>query len=76
LSYAKLINADLSDADLTGADLTNTELSLSTEWDENVLGADLSKAKLKGVTGISIEELEKKAASLKGAIMPNGDIHS
>ncbi len=74
LSYAKLMSADLSYANLTGADLTNTELSLYTEW-ENGFGADLSKSILKGVTGITIKELEKRAESLKGAIMPDGSIH-
>ena len=37
--------------------------------------ADLSNANLKGVTGITVEELEKQAKSLKGAIMPDGKIY-
>jgi len=38
-------------------------------------GAVLSGADLKGVTGISIEELEKRAESLKGATMHDGTKH-
>jgi len=42
----------------------------------NLTGADLSEANLKGAIGITTEDLEKQAKSLKGAIMPNGDMHS
>ena len=68
------IEADLRYANLAGADLTNTQLSQYIGRD-NAFGASLSKANLKGVTGISIEELEKRAESLKGATMPDGSIH-
>ena len=74
LSRANLIEADLRYANLAGADLTNTQLSQYIGRD-NAFGANLSKANLKGVTGISIEELEKRAESLKGATMPDGSIH-
>jgi hypothetical protein len=33
-------------------------------------------ANLEGATGVSLEELEKQAKSLKGATMPDGKIHS
>ena len=57
LSGAKLFSADLILADLTGADLR---------------GADLSGADLSGAEGITNEELDGQADSLKGATMPNG----
>src|SRR5918994_1201154 len=57
LSGAKLVNVDLRDANLRGANLS---------------GADLSGANLWGATGMSNKELERRAASLKGATMPEG----
>jgi uncharacterized protein YjbI with pentapeptide repeats len=65
LRNANLIKANLSIADLREADLSNAIL----------IEADLSRANLEGVTGITIEELEKQAKSLKGATMPDGSIH-
>ena len=41
----------------------------------NLTGADLSRADLTGAKGITIEELEKQAKSLKGAIMPDGKMY-
>jgi hypothetical protein len=38
----------------------------------NTRGADLSGANLWGATGMSNKELERRAASLKGATMPEG----
>ena len=52
--------ANLSNASLNNADLSN---------------ADLSDADLSGAKGITNEELELQAASLKGATMPNGSKH-
>jgi uncharacterized protein YjbI with pentapeptide repeats len=57
LSHVNLSNADLSGTNLEGADLTSAYLRY----------ADLSGAE--GVTG---EQLEQQAKSLKGATMPNG----
>lgn len=65
LSYANLSNSNLSGADLKGVILLKA----------NLTKADLSEADLKGVTGTTIEELEKQAKSLKGATMPDGSIH-
>jgi hypothetical protein len=65
LKKAALKRTYLSKADLRGANLSEADLS----------GADLSEANLKDAIGITVEELEKQAKSLKGATMPNGDIH-
>ena len=65
MSSADLRDADLSRASLNGADLSGSDLS----------GYDLSGANLKGATGITIEELEKVAKSLKGATMPDRSKH-
>ena len=60
LSGAILYKADLSGAILSGADLS---------------GAILSGANLKDAIGVTIEELEKQALSLKWATMPDGSEH-
>jgi len=65
LTEAKLIDANLTKARLIGADLTEADLS----------GADLSGADLTGARGITSEELERRARSLKGATMPDGWVH-
>jgi uncharacterized protein YjbI with pentapeptide repeats len=67
LSIADLYGANLSDADLSDAFLTNADLS-----DADLSNANLSGAHLTGAQGITNEELEQQAASLKGATMPNG----
>jgi uncharacterized protein YjbI with pentapeptide repeats len=66
LREASLREAHLTSADLSGADLSGADLS----------GADLSGADLKGTTGITIEELETTAKSLRGTTMPDGSKHS
>ncbi len=66
LSDANLLKANLLKASLRGADLSGTNLS----------GAILAGADLRGATGITIEELEKRANSLKGATMPDGSKHA
>ncbi len=63
-------NIDASDdhmipADLSGAYLSNADLT----------GAYLSGANLRGATGMTREELEQQATSLKGATMPDGSKH-
>lgn len=71
LSYASLGKADLSGANMEGADLRGVDLSKV-----NLFNTDLSDADLKGVVGVTIEELEKQTKSLKGTTMPDGYIHS
>lgn len=66
----KLCDADLSEANLTDANLSDADLSRA-----NLSGANLDRANLKGATGITNQELEKQAKSLKGATMPDGSIH-
>ena len=39
---------------------------------DNLSGADLRNANLSDASGITNEELEQQASSLKGATMPNG----
>jgi len=65
LEKAILQGAILREASLQGANLSGA----------NLTEANLEKANLKGVTGITIEKLEKQAHSLKGATMPDGSIH-
>ena len=62
-----MLEADLSDSDLSGADLRSADLS-----DADLLNADLSDAVLSSAQGITNEELEQQAATLEGAIMPDG----
>ena len=63
LFYALLYDAYLSRADLEGADLKSAILDDDT---------DLKKADLKGVKGITNEQLHQSGAILDGATMPNG----
>ncbi len=70
LSFIKLGKADLSGSFLTGANLHFADLQ-----EADIYGADLSDADLKAVQGVTIEELEKKARSLKGATMTDGSKH-
>jgi uncharacterized protein YjbI with pentapeptide repeats len=60
LSGARLSKADLSRADLSGANLSE---------------ANLNEANLSNVKGVTNEELEQQAGSLKGATMPNGQLY-
>jgi hypothetical protein len=62
LLFAKLMEANLEGANLSGARLFRAMLR----------GANLHGADLTGATGITNEELEQQAYSLKGATMPNG----
>ncbi len=57
LSEAELFRAGLSGADLSEADLS---------------GTDLSEADLREARGITNDELDQQARSLRGATMPNG----
>src|SRR5215217_6478819 len=76
LSGASLIGADLSEANLRGADLSDANLIGANLSDAilvkaNLSGAVLDNANLSGAEGITNEELERQAASLEGANMPN-----
>jgi uncharacterized protein YjbI with pentapeptide repeats len=83
LRWADLSNADLSpDAELRDADLSHTYLLFADLRGANLSGANLSDAQLRkadlraanlqGARGVTNDELEQQAASLKGATMPNG----
>jgi hypothetical protein len=77
LSDASLLNADLSDADLSYADLSladlyGADLSGADLSGAHLSGANLDEADLSGAEGITNQELEQQAWSLKGATMPNG----
>ncbi len=69
-SEIKLLAADLGIPEPT---LPNCTADLSTA---DLRRANLSDANLKNAIGVTVEELEKQAASLKGATMPDGSIHS
>jgi uncharacterized protein YjbI with pentapeptide repeats len=73
-----LVWADIDEAKLRGVPLSKTYLT-SSDWVKclraNLSGVDLSGANLKDAIGITTEELEKQAASLKGATMPGGSKH-
>jgi uncharacterized protein YjbI with pentapeptide repeats len=70
LYKARLKGANLSEADLSGANLSEADLS-----EADLSGANFKEANLKGAIGITNEELEKQAKSLKGATMPDGTKH-
>lgn len=90
LSHADLQGADMNSTTLVGANLEfvnlqkanlygsllkGANLSFANLYEANLYNTDLSDANLSNIHGITIEELEKKARSLKGAIMPNGSKH-
>jgi uncharacterized protein YjbI with pentapeptide repeats len=72
LSKAFLIRTDLSEAILSGADLSKAILTGATLSRVRLNRADLSGANLSGANGVTTEQLEQQAASLEGAIMPDG----
>ncbi len=81
LSGANLFSADLrqthlSGANLSGADLRQVHLSGANLSNADLKGARLSEADLKDAIGVTVEELQKQAASLTGATLPDGKIHS
>jgi Pentapeptide repeats (8 copies) len=75
LSGASLREADLSKANLSGAHLREADLREASLSGADLTLADLSRANLEGAIGVTVEELKKQAASLEGAIMPDGSIH-
>jgi uncharacterized protein YjbI with pentapeptide repeats len=76
LHSANLMRAPLKSAHLSRADLTRANLLKADLTGADLSKADLSGASLKGVTGITIEELENQTKLLKGAIMPDGKMYS
>jgi uncharacterized protein YjbI with pentapeptide repeats len=68
LSFADLSGVDLTNANLRGADLRMADLSYAT-----LSGADLHFADLRGAT--IMQGLLDTAASIQGAIMPDGSKH-
>ena len=75
LSEAKLVEAKLVEANLSGANLSGADLNQADLYRADLNQADLSGANLEGAIDVIVEELEKQAASLKGATMPNGSKH-
>jgi uncharacterized protein YjbI with pentapeptide repeats len=63
---------NLNGAKLAGADLSEADLSFVKLQAADFKGANLRNAILNGATGITNDELERQAKSLKGATMPNG----
>jgi uncharacterized protein YjbI with pentapeptide repeats len=72
LRGANLKDVKLSEAVLSGADLREVDLSGADLREANLSGADLSDANLRGITGVTLPELERQAKSLQGATMPDG----
>jgi len=70
LRGANLSQLDLSGAYLSGADLSDAYLSGAILSDADLSGAILIDAK-----GITEEQLEDQARTLKGATMPGGSMH-
>jgi uncharacterized protein YjbI with pentapeptide repeats len=75
LEHANLSDTDLRHTDLTGAYLTGANLSQADLDKADLHGADLGKADLTHAKGVNVHELEQQAASLEGAIMPDGSKH-
>jgi uncharacterized protein YjbI with pentapeptide repeats len=72
LSEAKLNGANLSEANLTSTNLRGADLSGAFLRDANLRYANLRDAKM----SFALEQLKKQAASLKGAVMPDGTVSS
>jgi uncharacterized protein YjbI with pentapeptide repeats len=75
LRGADLSDANLFEADLDSADLSGANLFVAALGRANLQSADLSGADLRGARGVTNEQLEQQAASLKGATMPNGQTY-
>jgi uncharacterized protein YjbI with pentapeptide repeats len=75
LSGAYLIDADLSDAELSEANLSGVYLNNADLSDAELSEANLSGANLSDASGITDEQLEEQAKTLKDTTMPDGSIH-
>jgi uncharacterized protein YjbI with pentapeptide repeats len=72
LNLANLDNAKLFQTNLSGANRNTARLSgADLRW-ANLEGAGLPGANLRGVRGVTNEQLEQQSGYLKGATMPNG----
>lgn len=74
-SETRFLNNSMPGANLRGANLSKADLPGIYLGQVDLAQVNLSGANLKGATGVPIDELEKKAKSLKGATMPDGKIH-
>jgi cell division protein FtsB len=79
LRYANLRHANLNGADLRGANLSTAVLRFADLGDADLSSADLSDADLNGANlldakGVTEEQLEEGATTLKGATMPDGSM--
>ena len=72
MNVAVLSGADLRGADLRGAVLATADLRDADVSKASLSGTYLGGANLSGAKGITNEELEQQAKSLKSATMPNG----
>jgi hypothetical protein len=72
LREANLSGANLREAELNAVALVGADLSGAKLHDADLSGADLSGANFTDAEGVTNEELELQADSLKGATMPNG----
>jgi hypothetical protein len=75
LSGTNLSGTNLSGANLSGTNLSGANLSGARLSEADLSNTNLNAANLKGAIGVTVEELEKQAASLKGATLPDGSIH-
>jgi uncharacterized protein YjbI with pentapeptide repeats len=81
LRGANLVGSVLSVADLSGADLRGAYLWGAILNDAELSNADLGNADMSAMEVVDLSEAQvdpeqlAKAKSLKGATMPNGDIH-
>lgn len=75
LNSYNLNGVDPRNIDLSGDSLRLTNLSGAILRGAELNGANLAYANLKDVKGVTNEELERQANSLKSATMPDGSIH-
>ncbi len=75
LAGVNLAGANLTNTNLVGVNLIRANLNLADLSGTDLSQADLSYTYLKGAIGITTEQLEKQAKSLKGATMPDGSQH-
>jgi hypothetical protein len=72
LARARLEGVDLQRAILRDANLSEAWLNKAKFEGADLMGADLTGADLTDAKGVTNEQLDRQAYSLKGATMPNG----